>query len=92
MRQSGLQKEVFTVLVISNKKIQIRRELGTWMHGCVGMSVCLMEVEELIGLSGEGVACTRHNHRDQGQVRQETRSAVEFRVPREATTESTELI
>ena len=51
------------------------------VHGCVGMSVCLMEVEELIGLSGEGVACTRHNHRNQGQVRQETRRAVEFRVP-----------
>lgn len=54
MRWSGLQK--FAVLVISNKKIQIGR--GTWYMG-VGMSVCLMEVEGLIGLSGEGVACTR---------------------------------
>lgn len=51
------------------------------VHRCVGMSVCLMEAEELIGLNGEGVACTGHNHRNQGQVRQETRRAVEFRVP-----------
>lgn len=73
MRQSGLQKEVFAVFVISNKKrSKLEEEHSTWIHGYVGMSVCLMEVEELIGLSGEGVACTRHNHRDQGQVRQET--------------------